>query len=99
VANGAMADFTVQLQTATTATAINALFRSAARQEYKGILEYTEEALVSLDIKGNTHSCVVDGTLTSVVGRQVKLIAWFDNEYGYTSRMIDWLYYWKKLFI
>jgi glyceraldehyde 3-phosphate dehydrogenase len=78
---------------------INALFRNAARQEYKGILEYTEEPLVSLDIKGNTHSCVVDGTLTSVAGRQVKVIAWFDNEYGYTSRMIDWLYYWKKLFI
>jgi len=97
VANGAMADFTVQLTSATTAAAINDLFRNAAQQEYKGILEYTEEPLVSLDIKGNTHSCVIDGTLTSVVGRQVKLIAWFDNEYGYTSRMIDWLYYWKKL--
>lgn len=99
VANGAMADFTVQLQTPTTAGDINALFREAARGEYKGILEYTEEPLVSLDIKGNTHSCVVDGTLTSVVGRQLKLIAWFDNEYGYTSRMIDWLFYWKKLII
>ena len=99
VANGAMADFTVQLQAPVTAAAINALFRDAARQEYKGILEYTEEPLVSLDIKGDTHSCVVDGTLTSVAGRQVKLIAWFDNEYGYTSRMIDWLFYWKKLFV
>ena len=99
VANGAMADFTVQLKTAATVTDINALFRNAARQEYQGILDYTEEPLVSLDIKGDTHSCVFDGTLTSVAGRQVKLIAWFDNEYGYTSRMIDWLYYWKKLFI
>jgi glyceraldehyde 3-phosphate dehydrogenase len=99
VANGAMADFTVQLNTPTPAAVINDLFRNAARQEYKGILEYTEEPLVSLDIKANTHSCVIDGTLTSVVGRQVKLIAWFDNEYGYTSRMIDWLYYWKKLFL
>ena len=99
VANGAMADFTVQLSTAMTAAAVNELFRNAARQDYRGILEYTEEPLVSLDIKGNTHSCVIDGTLTSVVGRQVKLIAWFDNEYGYTSRMIDWLYYWKKLLV
>ncbi|HEV2482593.1 MAG TPA: glyceraldehyde 3-phosphate dehydrogenase NAD-binding domain-containing protein [Puia sp.] len=99
VANGAMADFTVQLQTRVTAGDINALFRRAAQEEYEGILEYTEEPLVSLDIKGNTHSCVVDGTLTSVAGRQLKLIAWFDNEYGYTSRMIDWLFYWKKLFI
>ena len=43
----------------------------------------------------STHSCVIDGTLTSVVGNHLKLIAWFDNEYGFTSRMIDWLYYWK----
>ena len=91
VANGAMADLTVQLTTASTVREINSLFRKAGQAEYKGILEYTEEPLVSLDIKGNTHSCVVDGSLTSVVGRQVKLIAWFDNEYGYTSRMIDWL--------
>jgi glyceraldehyde 3-phosphate dehydrogenase len=96
VANGAMADFTVQLKTAVSAGEINAIFRNAAGLEYKGVLEYTEEALVSLDIKGNTHSCVVDGDLTSVAGRQVKVIAWFDNEYGYTSRMIDWLYYWGK---
>jgi len=93
VANGAMADFTVQLKTAATAKEINALFANAAKQEYKGVLDYSEEELVSVDIKGDTHSCVVDGTLTSVVGKQVKLIAWFDNEYGYTSRMIDWLHY------
>ena len=96
VANGAMADFTVQLKTRTSAQDINSLFHKAASDEYKGILDYSEEALVSLDIKGNTHSCVIDGGLTSVVGNQVKLIAWFDNEYGYTSRMIDWLYYWKN---
>ena len=96
VANGAMADFTVQLQASASAQEINSLFKNAAEQEYKGIVDYNEEALVSMDIKGNTHSCVVDGTLTSVTGRLVKLIAWFDNEYGYTSRMIDWLYYWKR---
>jgi glyceraldehyde 3-phosphate dehydrogenase len=97
VANGAMADFTVLLKTATSAREINSLFKTAAEYEYKGILEYNEEALVSLDIKGNTHSCVVDSSLTSVVGNHLKLIAWFDNEYGYTSRIIDWLYYWKKM--
>ena len=96
VANGAMADFTVQLKTKTAVGEINALFRDAAQGKYKGILEYNEEALVSLDIKGNTHSGVVDGTLTAVTGHLVKVIAWFDNEYGYTSRMIDWLFYWKK---
>jgi glyceraldehyde 3-phosphate dehydrogenase len=97
VANGAMADFTVQLKTATPVREINALFADAAKGEYQGVLDYTEEPLVSLDIKGDTHSCVVDGTLTSIVGKQLKLIAWFDNEYGYTSRIIDWLHYWKKL--
>ena len=96
VANGAMADFTVQLSRAATAGEVNELFAHAARNEYDGVLDYTEEAIVSLDIKGDTHSCVVDGTLTSVVGRQLKLIAWFDNEYGYTSRMIDWLYYMRE---
>jgi len=96
VANGAMADFSVQLSDDVTAKQINTLFKKAADNEYKGILEYTEDPLVSLDIKGNTHSCIIDGTLTSVVGNHLKLIAWFDNEYGFTSRMIDWLEYWKK---
>ena len=91
VANGAMADFSVQLIKSVSATEINQLFKDAARGELKGIMDYTEEPLVSLDIKGNTHSCIIDGTLTSVAGKQIKLVAWFDNEFGFTSRMIDWL--------
>ena len=91
VANGALADFTVQLKQPASAASINKLFKASASFEYKGILEYTEDPLVSLDIKGNVHSCVVDGTMTNIVGHQLKLITWFDNEYGYTSRMIDWL--------
>lgn len=91
VANGAMADFSIQLKTASSKSEINRLFATAAETEYKGIIEYTEDPLVSLDIKGNTHSCVIDGSLTSVVGNHLKLIAWFDNEYGFTTRMIDWL--------
>src|SRR5262249_50810614 len=63
VANGAMADLTVQLKADTSVREINALFANAAKQEYKGILDYTEEDVVSLDIKGDTHSCIVDGTL------------------------------------
>lgn len=97
VANGAMADFTIQLISPATIGQVNNLFKKAAQNEYKGILGYTEEELVSLDIKGNTHSCVIDGTLTSMVGNHLKVIAWFDNEYGFTSRMIDWLEYWKKI--
>jgi glyceraldehyde 3-phosphate dehydrogenase len=96
VTNGAMADFSIQLKEPATANEINTLFKKAAEKEYKGILDYTEDPLVSADIKGNTHSCIIDGTLTTVIGKQVKLIAWFDNEYGFTSRMLDWLNYWKK---
>ena len=97
VANGAMADFTVQMQEPLTRAQVNTFFKKAAATGFKGILDYTEEPLVSLDIKGNTHSCIIDGTLTSVIGNHLKLIAWFDNEYGFTSRMIDILEYWEKL--
>ena len=97
VANGALADFTVLLKTPTAAEAINSLFRTSAMNDYKGILACSEDPLVSLDIKGDTHSCIVDTALTSSIGDHVKIMVWFDNEYGYTSRMIDWLYYWKKL--
>lgn len=91
VANGAMGDFSVVLQQDVTVDQINHLFRVSAQNEFSGIIDYTEEPLVSLDIKGNPHSCIIDGTMTTVVGNHVKLIAWFDNEYGFTSRMIDWL--------
>jgi glyceraldehyde 3-phosphate dehydrogenase len=96
VANGALADFTFQLKDEITKEQVNKIFKEAAAGEYKGIIEYTEEPIVSLDIKGNTHSAIVDGSLTSVVGRQIKVFAFFDNEYGYTSRMIDWLVYLSK---
>jgi glyceraldehyde 3-phosphate dehydrogenase len=98
VANGALADFTIQLHQETSAEAINRLFRTAAQNEYRGIIEYSEDPLVSIDIKGNTHSCIIDGTLTSVVGNHLKLFAWFDNEYGFTSRMMDWLQLWKDIY-
>jgi glyceraldehyde 3-phosphate dehydrogenase len=97
VANGAMADFSVVLDDQVTAGQINDLFRKSAQNGFREILDYTEEPLVSLDIKGNTHSCLIDGTLTSVVGNHAKVIAWFDNEYGFTSRMIDWLHYWRNV--
>jgi glyceraldehyde 3-phosphate dehydrogenase len=97
VANGALGDFTFQMKDEVTKEQINALFKEAAAKEYKGIVEYTEEPIVSLDCKADTHSAIVDGSLTSVAGRQVKVFAFFDNEYGYTSRMIDWLHQMKAL--
>lgn len=96
VANGAMAEFAIQLANDSSTSQINKLFKTASQKEYKGILDYTEEFLVSLDIKGNTHSCIIDGTQTSVIGNHTRVVAWFDNEYGFTSRMIDWLNYWEK---
>lgn len=91
VANGAMAIFTIQLNDEVSAVHINTIFQKAAGNSYTNILDYTEEPLVSLDIKGNTNSCIIDGTQTSVMGNHIKVVAWFDNEYGFTGRMIDWL--------
>jgi glyceraldehyde 3-phosphate dehydrogenase len=96
VANGAMAAFTIQLNGNTTTEKVNKLFKTAAGNGYKGILDYTEEPLVSLDIKGNTHSFIIDGTQTCAIENHLRVVAWFDNEYGFTSRMIDWLKYWNK---
>ena len=91
VANGAMAFFSIQLNDDVSFEQVNLLFKKAAENEYSGILDYTEEPVVSLNIKGNPHSCIIDGTLTSVIGNHLTIVAWFDNEYGFTSRMIDWL--------
>ncbi|MBU7577142.1 MAG: aldehyde dehydrogenase, partial [Flavihumibacter sp.] len=97
VTNGALTDVTLQMKEEVSREQVNAIFKKAAESNYASVLDYTDDELVSADIKGNTHSLIIDGSLTSVVGRQVKLIAWFDNEYGYTSRMLDWLHYWKAM--
>lgn len=96
VANGAMANFYVQFKTPASAAQINNLFKKSAKEDYKNILEYTDDEIVSLDVKGNAHSGIIDGTQTSVIGNHLRLVAWFDNEYGFTSRMIDWLGFWKN---
>lgn len=95
VANGALGDFTLQTDALCSVKEVQQAFARAAMQKYKGVLQCTDEPLVSLDVKGNTHSCVIETPLISVVGNQVKIFAWFDNEYGYTSRIIDWLL-WNK---
>lgn len=97
VANGAMADFSFVLGNPASVDQVNTLFRRSAESDYKGILAYTEDPVVSSDIRGNTHSCVVDGSLTSLTGNHLKLIVWFDNEYGFTSRMLNWLECLKKM--
>lgn len=68
---------------------INALFAAAAEAGLKGILQYTDEPLVSSDIIGNTHSCVFDSDLTMIIGRMIRVVGWYDNEAGYSSRLAD----------
>ncbi len=88
VPDGSLVDLTVQVSKETTAEAVNAAFKVAAEGPLKGILAYNEEALVSSDIIGNTHSSIVDAELTQVMGGNlVKVVSWYDNEWGYSTRV------------
>jgi len=89
VLNGSLTDFTCLLKKNTTIAEINAAFKYAAENELKNIIEYTEDPIVSVDILDNPHSCIFDAQLTSIVGDLVKVVGWYDNEYGYSNRLID----------
>src|SRR3546814_3811685 len=75
---------TCRLENDTTVEEINAAFKVASETNLKGILEYTEDPIVSVDILGNPHSCIFDAQLTSIVGDMVKVVGWYDNESGYS---------------
>ncbi len=88
--DGSITDFTVGLKRDVTVEEVNALFKDVSENCLKGVLEYTEEPLVSRDIIGNPHSSIVDASLTSVNnGNMLKIVSWYDNEWGYSNRMID----------
>lgn len=89
VPNGSLTDFTCLLSKPATVQSINQAFKEASETHLKNILQYTEDPIVSVDIVGNTHSCIFDAQLTSVVGNLVKVVGWYDNEYGYSSRIAD----------
>ena len=89
VLNGSLTDFTCILKSKTTIDEINSAFKLAAENELKYILEYTEAPIVSVDILDNAHSCIFDAQLTSIVGDLVKVVGWYDNEAGYSSRLVD----------
>lgn len=90
VANGSLTDMTINVKHETSIEEVNQAFKKAAAGSLKNILEYTEDPIVSIDINGNTHSCIFDSQMTSVVGGNlVKIIGWYDNEIGYSSRLID----------
>jgi glyceraldehyde 3-phosphate dehydrogenase len=89
VPNGSLTDFTCILKKQVTVAQINEAFLNASQNSLKGIMEYTADPIVSIDIQENTHSCVFDSELTSVVGRLVKVVGWYDNEWAYSSRIAD----------
>ncbi len=89
VPDGSLTDITCVLTKPVTVKEINATFKKAAQNNLKGILEYTEDPIVSIDIVGNPHSCIYDAEFTSVIGNMIKVIGWYDNEYGYSSRVAD----------
>ena len=92
VANGSLCDITLNVKKETSIKAVNALFEKAAKGSLKGILQFTQDPIVSVDIVGNSHSCVLDSEMTSVIGKMIKIIGWYDNETGYSSRIIDLIY-------
>lgn len=89
VPNGSLSDITLNVIKETSIEEVNAAFKSASENSMKGIMEYTEDPIVSIDIVGNPHSCIFDSGMTSVIGKMVKIIGWYDNEIGYSSRIID----------
>ncbi len=89
VANGSLTDITINIKGETTIEEVNSIFKQAAENELKNILEYTEDPIVSVDIVGNSHSCIFDAQMTSVIGNMVKIVGWYDNETGYSSRILD----------
>ena len=93
VPNGSLTDITFNIEREVTIEQINTLFKVASNTYLKGILQYTEDPIVSIDIVGNTHSCVFDSQMTSVIGNMVKIIGWYDNETAYSKRLLDLMCY------
>ena len=89
VPDGSMTDLTLVVKNPPTEEEINKAMRLATFQSMKGIMEYTEDPIVSVDIIGNPHSCIFDSKLTSVIGNMVKIVGWYDNEAGYSNRLVD----------
>ena len=86
---GSVTDLTATLKTEATAEQVNAALKAAAEGPMKGIVQYCEDPIVSVDIVGNTHSCIIDAALTKCTGNLVKVFGWYDNEAGYATRVVD----------
>ncbi len=93
VPDGSLTDITFYVKRSVSIEEINTAFKKASENDLKGILAYTEDPIVSVDIIGNRNSCLFDAQLTSVIDRMVKIVGWYDNEIGYSSRIIDLILY------
>ena len=88
--DGSATDLVVELQTEVTADDVNAAMKAAAGSErMKGILQYQEDPIVSIDVVGNSHSSIFDPALTMAKGTMVKVVSWYDNEWGYSCRLVE----------
>lgn len=96
VPDGSLTDITCYVKKEVTIEEINQAFKKASENELKGILAYTEDPIVSVDILGNRNSCLFDAQLTSVIDKMVKIVGWYDNEIGYSSRIIELIVLLKK---
>lgn len=97
VPDGSLTDITCYVKRQVSIEEINAAFKKASQTDLKGILAYTEDPIVSVDILGNPNSCLFDAQLTSVIDKMVKVVGWYDNEIGYSSRLIDLILYFDNI--
>ena len=86
---GSATDLTFEASRETTVEEVNAIIKAAAEGPLKGVLVYSEDPIVSTDIVTNPASCIFDAPLTKVIGNQVKVVGWYDNEWGYSNRLVD----------
>jgi glyceraldehyde 3-phosphate dehydrogenase len=93
IPDGSITDFVARVGRAASAEEVNAAFRRAAEHEMRDILDYSEAPLVSSDIVGNPASCIFDSQLTMSVGQTVKVLGWYDNEWGFSNRTADLVRY------
>jgi glyceraldehyde 3-phosphate dehydrogenase len=89
VPDGSLTDITFNVKREVSIEEINLAFKKASENHLKGIIDYTEDPIVSVDVLNNTHSCLFDAQLTSVIDKMIKIVGWYDNEIGYSSRIID----------
>ena len=87
--NVSVVDLVAQLSKPATADEVNSFMKQAAENELKGILAYCDEPLVSIDFNGSSVSSTIDALSTMAIGDMVKILAWYDNEFGYANRMVD----------